>query len=613
MDAYKNFAKSSLASGINTDDLSLSVTTGHGTKFPAVPFNVVIWNKTDYADPADDPNVEIVRVTAVATDTFTITRAQESTAAVAHNTGGKTYGIIAPLTAKQVNQPVNTQVWIGIDNFVGSQPQGANYYNDLSIWSKYTGNPNNRDKWQGAYVYNSFQGLTASTSGTQDLYGVDAQTGVYDPGGGTWNFWSVIGGYFLAYHQAPGQISDGLIGVYGNAFAYGTGAVNKLRGVQGWANIVSGNAANVTAARGVYGVFSHSGTGTATEGSAGYFLINTNTGIITTAAGVRIGNAAIAGSGTSKYGLYIEEQTVTTPGNWTTVVNFYSAGAASVNIFEGDINQGTSSALGFGATYNGFQLGGNGTLQGVATRQAGSDIHVSQNTYFDGTNWKYISTDEASNYYQSNGEHVWRVAASGTAGNNITWTTALTIAVNATAVFGSTVRATRIGIGQAPDATALIFANGHINLSASSTLGWGASYNAFQVGGNAAIFGVAARQAGNFTVWALNAYFDGTDYKYVSTDKASYFSQYDGAFTFSVAASGTAGATVSFLSALVIGQLGNIGVGVSAWGTSAQKVLGMANATAPTTSPAGMGQLWVEGGALKYRGSSGTVTTIANA
>jgi len=29
--------------------------------------------------------------------------------------------------------------------------------------------------------------------------------------------------------------------------------------------------------------------------------------------------------------------------------------------------------------------------------------------------------------------------------------------------------------------------------------------------------------------------------------------------------------------------------------------------------PAGMGQLYVEGGALKYRGSSGTVTTIANA
>jgi hypothetical protein len=58
---------------------------------------------------------------------------------------------------------------------------------------------------------------------------------------------------------------------------------------------------------------------------------------------------------------------------------------------------------------------------------------------------------------------------------------------------------------------------------------------------------------------------------------------------------------------------GNVGVGVTTFGTSAAKVLGLANATAPTTSPAGMGQLYVEAGALKYRGSSGTVTTLANA
>ena len=36
-------------------------------------------------------------------------------------------------------------------------------------------------------------------------------------------------------------------------------------------------------------------------------------------------------------------------------------------------------------------------------------------------------------------------------------------------------------------------------------------------------------------------------------------------------------------------------------------------AAAPSTSPAGVGQLYVEAGALKYRGSSGTVTTIAAA
>ena len=35
--------------------------------------------------------------------------------------------------------------------------------------------------------------------------------------------------------------------------------------------------------------------------------------------------------------------------------------------------------------------------------------------------------------------------------------------------------------------------------------------------------------------------------------------------------------------------------------------------TVPASNPTGGGVLYVESGALKYRGSSGTVTTIANA
>lgn len=64
---------------------------------------------------------------------------------------------------------------------------------------------------------------------------------------------------------------------------------------------------------------------------------------------------------------------------------------------------------------------------------------------------------------------------------------------------------------------------------------------------------------------------------------------------------------------LLISSTGNVGIGVSSFGTSAAKVLGLANATAPSTSPANMGQLYVESGALKFRGSSGTITTIAAA
>ena len=63
----------------------------------------------------------------------------------------------------------------------------------------------------------------------------------------------------------------------------------------------------------------------------------------------------------------------------------------------------------------------------------------------------------------------------------------------------------------------------------------------------------------------------------------------------------------------VITYAGNVGIGVTSFGTSAAGVIGIANGTAPSTSPAGMGQLYVESGALKYRGSSGTVTTLGAA
>jgi hypothetical protein len=62
-----------------------------------------------------------------------------------------------------------------------------------------------------------------------------------------------------------------------------------------------------------------------------------------------------------------------------------------------------------------------------------------------------------------------------------------------------------------------------------------------------------------------------------------------------------------------IDSSGSVGIGGTSFG-SGTLVMFIANATAvPSTNPTGGGVLYVEGGALKYRGSSGTVTTIANA
>jgi hypothetical protein len=63
-----------------------------------------------------------------------------------------------------------------------------------------------------------------------------------------------------------------------------------------------------------------------------------------------------------------------------------------------------------------------------------------------------------------------------------------------------------------------------------------------------------------------------------------------------------------------ITSTGNIGLGTPDQFGGGVKVVGIANATTvPASNPTGGGVLYVESGALKYRGSSGTVTTIANA
>jgi hypothetical protein len=43
---------------------------------------------------------------------------------------------------------------------------------------------------------------------------------------------------------------------------------------------------------------------------------------------------------------------------------------------------------------------------------------------------------------------------------------------------------------------------------------------------------------------------------------------------------------------LTVDSVGNVGIGTSSFGTSAQKVLALFNGTAPTTSPADMVQLF---------------------
>ena len=99
MDAHKNFAYSLVATAPSpaTSGLSLIVTAGQGALFPAAPFNATVW--ITGANPITT-NAEIIRVTAINTDTLTIVRAQEGSVARTIVIGDQ---IAATITAKTLN------------------------------------------------------------------------------------------------------------------------------------------------------------------------------------------------------------------------------------------------------------------------------------------------------------------------------------------------------------------------------------------------------------------------------------------------------------------------------------------------------------------------------
>jgi hypothetical protein len=302
----------------------------------------------------------------------------------------------------------------------------------------------------------------------------------------------------------------------------------------------------------------------------------------------------------------------------------------------GNLGLGVTPSASWSAGFKAFQIAGQGA--GVSASTSASQVWLSSNGIYNGTNWIYGNSAAAGQYQIDANAHKWNIAASGTAGNTISFTQAMTLDASG-----------NLGIGVTPSAWAT--ANGQKALQITTlTALWTGANGAASLGFNAYESGVNA-------------------YTYTTTNPASLYAQSSGQHRWYTASSGTAGNAISFTQRMLLdasgrlflgsgvtqvalggndatypsvggsatGELilsadvtrffdkpssvevfrvtsgGNLGVGVSTFGTAAAKVIGIANGTAPTTSPGGMGQLYVEGGALKYRGSSGTVTTIANA
>jgi len=110
----KNLAESTLASGIDDDDTSLTVATGEGAKFPSTyPFHITIED-------------EILRCTNRSADVLTVLRAQEGTAAAAHSSGKEVRLNITAKALSDLNEAVNDledlSGWELLDDYTFTSP-----------------------------------------------------------------------------------------------------------------------------------------------------------------------------------------------------------------------------------------------------------------------------------------------------------------------------------------------------------------------------------------------------------------------------------------------------------------------------------------------------------
>lgn len=164
-DAHKNFAVSTVATAPSpaTSGTSLVVASGQGSRFPAAPFNVAIWPAGQNPTPS---NTEIARVTAISTDTLTITRAQEGTAARTVVVGDI---IAATATAKTFTDLENATVTIngnslGLNGSLTLSLASSSFANQGTTTTLLHGNASGNPSWSKVDLVNDVTGALANTS-----------------------------------------------------------------------------------------------------------------------------------------------------------------------------------------------------------------------------------------------------------------------------------------------------------------------------------------------------------------------------------------------------------------------------------------------------------------
>lgn len=190
----------------------------------------------------------------------------------------------------------------------------------------------------------------------------------------------------------------------------------------------------------------------ANTAAAGSFTTLSATGVATFSAGT-VSLPAITTTGDTNTGIFFPA---------ADTIAFTEGGVESMRI-------DSSGNLGLGVTPSAWSAGKNielGTVGNAITGFGAADMRIISGAYYNAGagGWIYTATGTAiSNYGQSAGSHLWYLAPSGTAGNVVTFTQAMTLDASSQLSVGTTSAFARITTSRSPGSAGQV--NGQIAMT----------------------------------------------------------------------------------------------------------------------------------------------------
>jgi hypothetical protein len=163
----------------------------------------------------------------------------------------------------------------------------------------------------------------------------------------------------------------------------------------------------------------------ATTANTGAFTTLSATGVTTVQAGTNSA-PAITTSGDTNTGIFFPA---------ADTIAFTEGGVESMRIdASGNVGLGVTPSA-WDSAWKATQIGSTGFIAG---RTNAERFYAGSNAYFNGTNWIYVTSGRATYYASNLSQHEWYTAGSGTAGNAITFTQAMTLDASGNVLVGIT-------------------------------------------------------------------------------------------------------------------------------------------------------------------------------